>query len=177
MKCSDLRCQDSGIVSETVKVRSATEIYALEIAEQAAQQALKGREDGNALKQMRASMVAVVFAMIAIEEGIKRATGNTFVKGVGPYQDFKLLKNIRNALVHYRPGWEGPEVDPVKVLKQAESPRRFELNEKASRWEEKAFSAGCAQWACQTAVAVVKKMYDLSPARGYPAGIKERVAP
>jgi len=108
-----------------------------------------------------------------VKTGLQLATGKAVDKGTQPWQDFHLLREIRNALVHYRPIWESSESEPVHVLKSVQTTRRFALRDERSRWEEKLLTADCATWALQTAVSMVQFFYNFAGLSGYPAGIRD----
>lgn len=109
------------------------------------------------------------------EKGLRLTTKKMLDKGASPWQDFRLLRSIRNALIHYEPTWEGADAEPAKVLTAARSQKRFALNEQGSRWEEQILTSECAHWACATVVTMVGCIYDLVGAKKYPPGIAERL--
>lgn len=191
-----VKCSDSGHAEGKAKVRSAVELYTLQIAEEAVEQSKKGKESGDLKEEMLSAMTAVVFAQITfegffhalleqelktkgreceykkvmavarldeqIEMGVCFISGKEVERGKLPFQDFELLRNIRNALVHYEPAWEtSEEDDPEAILGKIRATKRFPLNEARARWEEKLFTAECAQWACQTALEIIRYVYDI----------------
>lgn len=92
-----------------------------------------------------------------------------FSKGASPYQDVKLLVELRNALVHYEPETvfnfgagdeaQGTEHDFEKKLRG-----KFELNRLTSVgnpfYPDKVLGAGCAAWAVASAVAFADAFFE-----------------
>lgn len=106
-----------------------------------------------------------------MEIGLRIATGKAVEKGAQPWQDFHLLRRIRNSLAHYSPEWESSRSEPIRVLESVRITRRFPLKEECSRWDEKFLTADCAAWAVQTAVSMIRFFYDLAGLPRYPAGV------
>jgi hypothetical protein len=82
-----------------------------------------------------------------------------FAKGSNPYQDAKLLVQLRNALVHYEPSWEPvaqrEKDDDVTIHKLTRSLRgKFSENPLCARsapfWPIRCLGSGCAHWAVDT---------------------------
>jgi hypothetical protein len=77
-------------------------------------------------------------------------TGN----GIG--QDVRLLIELRNAIAHYRPQWEGEGLPVRDVARSLESrvnkPNPFRP-ESAARFPHYYLSHGCAEWAFNTGIA------------------------
>ena len=97
-----------------------------------------------------------------IEMGVCLISGKKVERGKQPFQDFELLRRIRNTIVHYTPTWEtNEEDDPASILEKIRTTKRFSLNETRARWEEKLFTAECAQWAYRTALEMICYMHDL----------------
>lgn len=175
-------------------LRRKTESDAIKIAEKAAAKACYYRSIGDLEGEILATMVTLVFALIAfegyfyellewgmdqriidkkdyskimpleerVEKGVCLISGRSVDKGRQPYQDFVLLKRIRNALVHYRPAWETPEEeDPEQILKTVRSTNRFLLNENGARWQEKLLTSSCAEWAYKTTLKMIKYVHEL----------------
>jgi hypothetical protein len=77
-------------------------------------------------------------------------------RGAQPAQDAQLLVNVRNAIAHYQP--EDLSVDiPHRLERQLR--RKFEDNRLMSGsanawWPDHCLGAGCARWACQSALAL-----------------------
>lgn len=90
-------------------------------------------------------------------------------RGANPYQDVKLLVDLRNALVHYEPETissfsydderQGTEHEFEKKLRG-----RFELNSLTgagnSFYPDKVLGAGCARWAVASAVAFADAFFE-----------------
>jgi hypothetical protein len=77
-------------------------------------------------------------------------------RGANPYQDAKLLVDIRNKLVHFRPAWRTPseETQLEQVLK-TKFPENALLAGSGNSWfPHKCLGAGCAQWSWRTARAL-----------------------
>lgn len=86
----------------------------------------------------------------------------TFKKSEKPYQDIKLLVELRNALVHYEPeniAGDGDNdlsnIEPHKFEKHLK--RKFEINPLTGAgnpfYPDKCLGHGCAEWAVNSAVA------------------------
>lgn len=87
-----------------------------------------------------------------------------FDKSIEPYQSVVLLIKLRNALVHHKPVLQPIErsiersyvgdVKPIKLVKQLKG--KFNLNplvpDWAPLWTGKILSAGCANWAADSAL-------------------------
>lgn len=90
-------------------------------------------------------------------------------RGTSPYQDTKLLVDLRNALVHYEPETifnfsnnaerQGAEHEFKKKLRG-----RFELNRQTGVgnpfYPDKVLGAGCARWAVASAVAFADDFFE-----------------
>jgi hypothetical protein len=82
-----------------------------------------------------------------------------FDKGTAPYQDAKLVVELRNALVHYEPEWLLLREEPAPQAEQARLERalngKFELSpfdpSDYPFFPERCVSAGCAEWALESA--------------------------
>jgi|HubBroStandDraft_6_1064221.scaffolds.fasta_scaffold585820_2 hypothetical protein len=96
----------------------------------------------------------------------KLLCGKTFDKGREPFQSFKLLIDLRNGLVHYKPKY-------VERARYGELPSfakplgsHYAFSELASdrihRWEDRVLNYGCARWACETNRAMVVEWYRLT---------------
>lgn len=97
-----------------------------------------------------------------IEMGVCLISGKKIERGKQPLQDFELLRRIRNTIVHYTPTWEtSEEDDPVAILEKIRTTKRFRLDETRARWEEKLFTAECAQWAYRTALEMICYVHKL----------------
>ena len=83
--------------------------------------------------------------------------------GENPYQDADLLVRLRNRLMHYKPKWQlvhgtPGDVKPSSMEKQLKNkfpPNQLTKRSRAAWYPDKCLGAGCAQWACDTAVAFV----------------------
>jgi len=83
------------------------------------------------------------------QTALKLTAKQTFDLGSNPYQDVGNLCFLRNALVHYKPEWDG-ELDAHKKL-QDRVQSRFPPNPLAARgslwFPHLCLGAGCARWA------------------------------
>ncbi len=99
-------------------------------------------------------------------------TGHTYDKGAPPYQDFDLLIELRNALVHLKPrerfemNIDGKMfVTLPKIIQRLESKNilaEFEPDENAS-WTQWISTRAVARWACNTAAQMVQSTLDCVP--------------
>jgi hypothetical protein len=115
-------------------------------------------------------------------------TGMPFEKGHPPYQHFKLLVDLRNDLIHYKPQEKTVLVDPAKgtlrstcapILRKleplqilanhpaearhprpaaGETPREVDVS-----WLWRISTRGTARWACNTAAAMVHAVKEMVP--------------
>ena len=79
-----------------------------------------------------------------------------FDRGANPYQDAKLLIDIRNGLVHFRPAWRtaGEETKLEEGLKGKFAENSL-LTGTGNPWfPDKCLAAGCAEWSWRTAHAL-----------------------
>jgi hypothetical protein len=75
--------------------------------------------------------------------------------GKNPYQDTKLLIELRNRLIHFRPAWHYAD-DPADFGQKLRGrfPQSLLLSpNNASGWSVWALGAGCAWWAFNTSLA------------------------
>jgi hypothetical protein len=99
-------------------------------------------------------------------------TGETYDRGAMPYQDFSLLIDIRNALVHFR-SRETFEVDDQGVLTFKPAPLLNRLRAKniiaacepgvAAPWLHTVATTAAARWACKTAATMVQSIITILP--------------
>lgn len=91
----------------------------------------------------------------------------TFNTGASPYQDVKMLIELRNALIHYEPetivGYSGHETPQLhKFEKRLKG--KFLINTLTGLgnpfYPDKVLGAGCAQWAVSTAVAFTDDFFQ-----------------
>lgn len=91
----------------------------------------------------------------------------TFNTGASPYQDVKMLVELRNALIHYEPetivGYSGHETPQLhKFEKRLKG--KFPINTLTGLgnpfYPDKVLGAGCAQWAVSTAVAFTDEFFQ-----------------
>lgn len=96
--------------------------------------------------------------------------GRPLEKGINPYQDFQLLIQLRNALVHLKAAeilfeqgklrWRETgilkKLAAKKLTCEAEAPSWYQL----SSWYSQVSTAEIAAWACDTTVAMVCHLRD-----------------
>ncbi|UJB66478.1 hypothetical protein YS110_17815 [Acidovorax sp. YS12] len=100
---------------------------------------------------------------IALELNSKPA----FNAGTSPYQDVKLLIELRNALIHYEPetivGFSGHET-PQQHKFEKRLKGKFPINPLTGLgnpfYPDKVLGAGCAQWAVRAAVAFTDDFFQ-----------------
>ena len=117
----------------------------------------------------------------------KILTGNPFIKGKTPYQDFSLLYALRNSIVHFKPekyhwtiGTQGqPIFAPVEAPKLLKGLRAKKLLGPINSFsfEEDSFldlicTREVAKWACETAVKMVNAITNGTPDSPYTFLIK-----
>jgi hypothetical protein len=90
-----------------------------------------------------------------------------FEKGKKPFQDVKVLIDLRNALVHFKPEWViantgGVAEKDLHVLEN-KLKKKFTLNpflkDKRPLFPTLCMSHGCAKWAVDSAVIFVERFY------------------
>ena len=121
-----------------------------------------------------------------------------FQKGTSPYQEAKLLVNLRNALVHFvpttvpikgKPGVEIPLDEFGKQLqgKFPENPWKAKhplvstgLHSEKATWPffpEGCLGSGCAFWGAQTALAFADKFFNILKLRWYYEHLRSDLMP
>jgi hypothetical protein len=93
--------------------------------------------------------------------------GKAFDKGASPYQDFKLLIDLRNAIMHIKPTVEGDRRAGERVtdalarrgLAVATGPGLGSLP-----WFDRLMTKETALWAHDSALAMIRALLDLFPA-------------
>jgi hypothetical protein len=90
-------------------------------------------------------------------------TGNMIDKGAQPYQDFELLVNLRNALVHPKPIITDGELH--KFVKQLVSRKviKSPQNEQMETWRKSVLQPSVARWAYSTATSIILDLIDKIP--------------
>jgi len=90
-------------------------------------------------------------------------------RGASPYQDVKLLVDLRNALVHYEPETilsfsNGDKMQATNHAFEKKLRGRFELNSLTGQgnpfYPDKVLGAGCARWAVASAVAFADAFFE-----------------
>lgn len=92
----------------------------------------------------------------------------TFSTGEHPYQDIKLLVELRNALIHYEPETitSQPITEAVKLHKfEKKFKGKFAINSLTGVgnpfYPDKLLGAGCAQWAVKSSVSFTDHFFQL----------------
>lgn len=98
--------------------------------------------------------------------------GEPYDKGAQPYQDFELLMNLRNELVHLKPvdkleddAETGISVKPAPVIERLRSKNilaEFGSDTQAS-WISRISTRAVARWACSVTVAMVQSVLEILP--------------
>ena len=97
-----------------------------------------------------------------------------FQKGAQPYQDFQLLIQLRNLLVHLKPGevlregdrlqWREPGILKKLVARKLISDAVLNItHHQTTSWYVEMSNVKVAAWACNTTVAVVSHVRDGLP--------------
>lgn len=100
--------------------------------------------------------------------------GKPFRKGAQPYQDFRLLVQLRNLLVHLKPGeillegdklrWKQPGIFRKLVARELISDAVLNVtHHQKTSWYWHISSVKVAAWACNTTSAVVRHVGDGLP--------------
>jgi len=111
-------------------------------------------------------------------------SGKSLDRGAKTFQDFSMLVTVRNDLVHYKPTtdkWvpsgtgDGEKVQPPKYVTalQQRGIARKPANGANWPWLMSIQTAEMAKWACETAHAIMKTIYDMLPNEVSPlSGVK-----
>ena len=101
-------------------------------------------------------------------------TGRAYDRGSNPYQDFAVLMDARNALVHHKPErWVVQEAEP-DILSLQDAAVRRKLAERNLLWEpprsypfvsliERMGTRAVARWACEVADAMIRSLLSVLP--------------
>jgi hypothetical protein len=102
-------------------------------------------------------------------------TGQTYDRGASPYQDFAILMELRNSLVHLRSeGIEGEEIGSMRVkyprvadkLRAKNVLAQLEDEAGLASWLFVLSTAAAAMWACNAASSIVKDLVESIPESG-----------
>jgi hypothetical protein len=103
--------------------------------------------------------------------------GRVFNKGGQPYQDFELLMDLRNELVHLKPidRITGPNAEglleskPPAIIKRLRSKRILAKNDPqiATPFTSLISTPAAARWACNAAAGMVEELLKLVPTSKY----------
>ncbi len=100
-------------------------------------------------------------------------TGNSIKKGMSPYQNFDLLIDLRNCLIHSKASLSS--IDPDGYWKQDENKHHQLINRlvdagagdedflKCPDWKAITYNQPCAKWAVKSASAIIKHLVDVIP--------------
>lgn len=87
------------------------------------------------------------------------ASTDKFNTGKQPYQDVKLLTQLRNSLIHYEPEWIQGDEDTGKDVHKFEKQlrKKFALNQLMKQtdnpfYPDKCLGFGCAKWAIESSL-------------------------
>ena len=84
--------------------------------------------------------------------------GKTMELGRDPAQSVKILMDLRDALTHYKPEWQGDDTELFTELRS-----RLPVNERVAElnpwFPHQALSADCAEWAWKSSVALAKEWW------------------
>jgi hypothetical protein len=103
--------------------------------------------------------------------------GKTMELGRDPAQSVKILIDLRDALTHYKPEWQGDDTQLFAELK-----RRLPVNKRVAElnpwFPHQALSAECAEWAWKNSVALAKEWWrDMGLVRDSFLNLKTRKTP
>ena len=104
-------------------------------------------------------------------------SGESYDKGKQPWQDFQLLVELRNDLVHLRPlDEERPvtrtnagivtlsyDVEHPRILDKLRPKNILLVGDAQESWVTQVMTPAVAQWACNTASKMVKSVADVMP--------------
>lgn len=98
-------------------------------------------------------------------------TGQTYDASSRPFQDFNLLIQLRNAIVHHKPDEfftqeaDGTiEFEPAKLLSKLESKNVLAEESKVqTSWLNRVATSACACWACNTSSEVINSVIGIVP--------------
>jgi hypothetical protein len=120
---------------------------------------LEGRETGSSLKTKYYMAHWII-------------CGTPFDRGRSPYQDFDLLVDLRNALIHLKPDKLGSE-KTRKLLARLKSSNLIpdglvpnydpSIPEQRTVWVHYVSTATVAKWACNTAAAMIEGLWRNAP--------------
>jgi hypothetical protein len=115
------------------------------------------------LEDSRASVTAKYLAASLV------VSGSSFGKGSQPFQDFKLLIDLRNAVMHMRPKLEADSHQGHRVT-DALAQRGIALpgdRPSSLPWFDRLMTPAVAAWAHDSALAIIRGLFDLVPVRPY----------
>ncbi len=89
------------------------------------------------------------------------ADKDRFDPGLPPYQDVNYLKELRNALVHYRPE-QDTDLNKHKKIEDGYT-NRFPINPYSHTndvfFPKKCLGHGCAEWAVESSIKFIQEFY------------------
>ena len=94
--------------------------------------------------------------------------GRSFDKGAAPFQDFKLLIDLRNAVMHVRPSF-GEDTHTAQRITDTLAQRGLAIagGPGALDWFDRLMTPAVAAWAHDSAVAIIRGLLELVPVRPY----------
>jgi len=84
----------------------------------------------------------------------------TFDRGREPFQSYRHLVALRNALVHYSPRFRAPDEYPSNTIRELKAFYAFS-NEGNADWTTQVLNLECARWGCRTAKAMVLGLHAI----------------
>ncbi|MBI3129654.1 MAG: hypothetical protein HYZ11_18750 [Candidatus Tectomicrobia bacterium] len=91
----------------------------------------------------------------------------TFSRDTQPYQDFSLLVKVRNAIVHFKMGFDAPKCLPHLSQRGIALTAENKVNADYS-WPHKLSCTEGIRWAHNTACKVVQKLIEFVPEEKFP---------
>lgn len=93
------------------------------------------------------------------------ALGKPFNKGSAPFQDFKLLTDLRNAIIHIKPTTEGDRPPGERVTDDLAQRKLALPNTGAGSfpWFDRIMTKEAAQWAHNSVLAIIRGFLDRVP--------------
>jgi hypothetical protein len=98
-------------------------------------------------------------------EASKALIGKAFDKGAAPFQDFKLLIDLRNAIMHIKPTVEG-DWQPGERVTADLAQRKIALPNTGPGsfpWFDRIVTYEAARWAYNSALAMMRSLLELFP--------------
>jgi hypothetical protein len=90
--------------------------------------------------------------------------GEMFNPGLAPFQDFEQLVRMRNSLMHMKPS-DSAARKGAAALAQRGLAQRIDP-ESQMEWVDRMETPQTAEWACSTARALIRAVWDMVPEAG-----------